>query len=158
MGVESTIIDCTGDIPRIMRPGAVSDDMVAASTGLQIFRTYRFVYDSDAGISIVPPEHIRVSGSHENHYAPKAKVYLDQQAIAGQGFIAHANIETPPGVIRLASPRDDEEFANILYSALREADAQGLSGVVVMQPIGRGIAVAIRDRLLRAAAGSDSRQ
>ena len=158
VGVESTIIDCTGDIPRILRPGAINDEMVTASTGLQIFHTYRFVYDSDAGISIVPPGHIRVSGSLENHYAPKAKVYLDQQAIVGQGFIAHANIETPPGVIRLASPREDEEFANILYSALREADAQGLSGVVVLQPIGRGIAVAIRDRLLRAAAGSDSRQ
>ena len=158
VGVESTIIDCTSDIPRILRPGAINDEMVTASTGLQIFCTYRFVYDSDAGISIVPPDNIRVSGSLENHYAPKAKVYLDQQPIAGQGFIAHANIETPPGVIRLASPRDDEEFANILYSALREADAQGLSGVVVLQPIGRGIAVAIRDRLLRAAAGSDSRQ
>ncbi len=101
---------------------------------------------------------IRVSGSLENHYAPAAKVLLSDPPTPGQGFIAHANIETPLGVIRLASPHDDEEFARILYSALREADAQGLSEVVVLQPIGTGIAVAIRDRLLRAAAGSDSRQ
>ena len=70
--------------------------------------------------------------------------------------IALAAIETPEGVIRLASPNDDEEFARILYSALRDADAQGLLEVVVVQPIGNGIAVAIRDRLARAANGRQS--
>jgi L-threonylcarbamoyladenylate synthase len=54
----------------------------------------------------------------------------------------------------LASPGSDEEFARVLYSALRAADEQGLAEVVVMQPIGIGIAVAIRDRLKRAAFGS----
>jgi L-threonylcarbamoyladenylate synthase len=78
---------------------------------------------------------------------------LCEDPIAGQGFIALAAIETPEGVIRLASPRDDVDFARILYSALREADAQGLAEVVVMQPIGIEIAVAIRDRLARAANG-----
>jgi len=73
--------------------------------------------------------------------------------LAGQGFIALKDIETPSGVIRLASPGDDEEFAQILYSALRAADAQGLLEVVVVQPIGTGIGVAIRDRLARAANG-----
>jgi L-threonylcarbamoyladenylate synthase len=73
--------------------------------------------------------------------------------LAGQGFIALKDIETPSGVIRLASPGDDEEFAQILYSALREADAQGLLEVVVIQPVGIGIGVAIRDRLARAANG-----
>jgi L-threonylcarbamoyladenylate synthase len=153
VGVESTIIDCTSDTPRILRPGAISDDAVAHSTGLQVFRTYRFV-DDGAGISIVSPrDEIRVSGSLENHYAPAAKVLLCETPTAGQGFIAHVSIPTPEGVIRLASPHDDEEFARTLYSALREADAQGLTEVVVMQPIGIGIAVAIRDRLARAANG-----
>jgi len=73
--------------------------------------------------------------------------------LPGQGFIALASIQTPPGVIRLASPADDEEFAQVLYAALRAADAQGLREVVVTQPIGIGIAVAIRDRLARAANG-----
>jgi L-threonylcarbamoyladenylate synthase len=154
VGVESTIIDCTGDTPRILRPGAISDDMVSQSTGLDVFRTYRFVTTDSAGFEVVKEaEEIRVSGSLENHYAPAAKVFLCETPTAGQGFIAHANIETPAGVIRLASPRNDEEFARILYSALREADAQGLSEVVVSQPIGIGIAVAIRDRLARAANG-----
>jgi L-threonylcarbamoyladenylate synthase len=104
-------------------------------------------------VSVDGGDSIRVSGSLENHYAPAATVLLCEVPIAGQGFIAHKNIETPTGVVRLASPSSDEEFAQILYSAFREADAQGLSEVVVVQPIGVGIAVAIRDRLARAANG-----
>jgi L-threonylcarbamoyladenylate synthase len=104
-------------------------------------------------LSVDGGDEIRVSGSLENHYAPAAKFLLCEIPIAGQGFIAHKSIETPSGVIRLASPGDDEEFAQILYSALRDADAQGLGEVVVVQPIGNGIGVAIRDRLVRAANG-----
>jgi L-threonylcarbamoyladenylate synthase len=140
VGVESTIIDCTGLLPRVLRPGAISTAMIEEVTGLN-------------AVSVDGVDAIRVSGSLENHYAPAAKVLLCEIPIAGQGFIAHKNIETPQGVIRLASPGDDEEFAQILYSALREADAQGLLEVVVVQPIGIGIGVAIRDRLARAANG-----
>ena len=140
VGVESTIIDCTGLLPRVLRPGAISTAMIEEVTGL-------------IALSVDGGDELRVSGSLENHYAPAAKVLLCEVPMAGQGFIAHKNIETPQGVIRLASPSDDEEFAQILYWALREADAQGLSEVVVMQPIGIGIAVAVRDRLARAANG-----
>jgi L-threonylcarbamoyladenylate synthase len=55
------------------------------------------------------------------------------------------------GVVRLAAPKSNEEFARVLYSALRAADEQGLETVVVAQPMGDGIAIAIRDRLKRAA-------
>jgi L-threonylcarbamoyladenylate synthase len=140
VGVESTIIDCTGLLPRVLRPGAISTAMIEEVTGLK-------------ALSVDGVDEIRVSGSLENHYAPAAKVLLCEVPIAGQGFIAHKNIGTPQGVIRLASPSDDEEFAQILYSALREADTQGLLEVVVVQPIGIGIGVAIRDRLARAANG-----
>jgi L-threonylcarbamoyladenylate synthase len=57
----------------------------------------------------------------------------------------------------LAAPTTHEEFARVLYSALRTADEQGLETVVVAQPTGDGIAVAIRDRLKRAAFGSTKR-
>jgi L-threonylcarbamoyladenylate synthase len=140
VGVESTIIDCTGESPRILRPGAISSDMIEKSTGLSVATT-------------AEKENIRVSGSLEAHYAPAAKVFLCETPVAGQGLIAHANFATPDGVIRLASPQSDEEFGRILYSALREADAKGLAEVVVVQPIGMGIGVAIRDRLRRAANG-----
>ena len=138
VGVESTIIDCTGSAPSVLRPGAISVAMIEESTGLKTTQS---------------DKEIRVSGSLENHYAPIAKVLLREIPVPGQGFIAQVNIKTPPGVIRLASPSDDESFARILYSALREADAQGLKEVVVIEPIGMGIAVAIRDRLARASNG-----
>jgi L-threonylcarbamoyladenylate synthase len=136
VGVESTIIDCTGTSPRVLRPGAISIEMIEECSGLEIEKSEEF--------------EIRVSGTLESHYAPNAKVFLTETPIAGQGLIAYASIETPTGVIRLASPRNDEEFAQILYSALREADARGLREVVVCQPIGIGIGVAIRDRLSKA--------
>jgi len=138
VGVESTIIDCTGAAPSVLRPGAISMAMIEECTGLKTTQS---------------DKEIRVSGSLENHYAPVAKVLMCETPLPGQGFIAHSSIKTPEGVIRLASPSDDEEFARVLYSALREADAQKLSEVVVIPPTGIGIGVAIRDRLGRAAMG-----
>ena len=153
VGVESTIIDCTGSAPRVLRPGAITNGMIVDSTGNKIFKKSGKVADSIDGVNVKSDPTIRTSGSLENHYAPAAKVLLSKTPTAGQGFIALSNIETPLGVIRLASPQDDGEFARILYSALREADAQGLLEVIVVQPTGIGIAVAIRDRLARAANG-----
>jgi L-threonylcarbamoyladenylate synthase len=143
VGVESTIIDCTGDVPRILRPGAVTVAMIEQSTGLSV---------SNDGKAVDIPV-IRVSGSLDSHYAPVATVVLDQSPTASQGFIAMANVATPDGVVRLAAPATHEEFARVLYSALRAADQRGLETVVVQQPTGDGIAVAIRDRLKRAAHG-----
>ena len=137
VGVESTIIDCTGDVPKILRPGAITEEMIELSTGLDVL-------DAD-GVAI------RVSGSLESHYSPIANVLLDQSPLAGQGFIAMADVASSAGVIRLAAPTTHDEFARVLYSALRAADEQGLSTVVVAQPGGNGIAIAIRDRLMRAA-------
>ena len=147
VGVESTIIDCTGDVPKILRPGAITAQMIADSTGLEVAGqgSVDAVVDSNA---------IRVSGSLEAHYAPAATVVLDQSPVAGQGFIAMADVVAGDGVVRLAAPKTHEEFARVLYSALRAADEQGLETVVVAQPVGDGIAVAIRDRLKRAAFGS----
>jgi L-threonylcarbamoyladenylate synthase len=141
VGVESTIIDCTGDTPKILRPGAITVEMIEQSTGLTVVG------------SVEEPE-IRVSGSLDSHYAPAATVVLDQSPVAGQGFIAMADVVAAEGVVRLAAPRTHEEFAQVLYAALRAADEQGLSTVVVQQPVGDGIAIAIRDRLKRAARGS----
>jgi L-threonylcarbamoyladenylate synthase len=147
VGVESTIIDCTGDTPKILRPGAITAQMIAESTGLKV------VGQSSDGAA-VDSNAIRVSGSIEAHYAPAATVVLDQSPVAGEGFIAMADVVAAEGVVRLAAPNSYEEFARVLYSALRAADAQGLTTVVVAQPQGDGIAVAIRDRLKRAAFGS----
>ena len=143
VGVESTIIDCTGELPRILRPGAVTEEMIKASTGLSVIMSN----------NLQETENIRVSGSLEKHYAPAAKVLLDQNPVAGQGFIADSRRVTPTGVTRLAAPKNVDEFARDLYTALRKADELGLQEVVVEQPQGDGIAIAIRDRLSRAARG-----
>jgi L-threonylcarbamoyladenylate synthase len=142
VGVESTIIDCTGDVPKILRPGAVTAQMIAQCTGLDV------VGSVDAAVDI---DVIRVSGSLDSHYAPMATVVLDQTPLAGQGFIAMADVVAADVVVRLAAPTTHDDFARVLYAALRSADEQGLATVVVQQPQGDGIAVAIRDRLKRAA-------
>jgi L-threonylcarbamoyladenylate synthase len=141
VGVESTIIDCTGPTPRILRPGGITVEMIKESTGIT---------------PVIPTdtqEEIRVSGSLEKHYSPVAQVVLDITPIAGQGFIALSDSKTPEGVTRLAAPTNTEEFARDLYAALRKADEMGLAEVVVEQPQGDGLAIAIRDRLERASKG-----
>jgi L-threonylcarbamoyladenylate synthase len=157
VGVESTIIDCTGDAPKILRPGAITSQMISESTGLSVGGKFVYTDDDLPGISVngkaVDSNAIRVSGSLEAHYAPAATVVLDQSPVAGQGFIAMADVVAGEGVVRLATPKTHEEFARVLYSALRAADEQGLVTVVVAQPAGEGIAVAIRDRLKRASNG-----
>ena len=147
VGVESTIIDCTGQLPKILRPGAITIEMIEEVSGLKVSDS------TDKKSDVFKQEDIRVSGSLENHYAPKAKVFLDQQPVDGSGFIALESINTPDGVIRLAAPESVQEFARVLYSALREGDHQGLSSIYIDQPSGDGLAIAIRDRLSRSAKG-----
>ncbi len=142
VGVESTIIDCTQPSPIILRHGAITEEMIEASTGLHVINDE--VHD------------IRVSGSLDKHYSPKAKVILNARAESGEGFLALSSIPTPKGAIRLASPSSVDEYARMLYSALRAADTQGLARIVVIPPEGDGLALAIRDRLLRASRGRES--
>jgi L-threonylcarbamoyladenylate synthase len=138
VGVESTIIDCTGSNPHILRPGAITQAMIEDVTGLKV---------TDA------ENEIRVSGSLENHYAPQANVVLDTNPQLGDGYIAMSDKPTPAGVIRLASPKTVEEYARTLYSSLRDADSQKISRICIDQPSGDGLAIAICDRLQRAARG-----
>ncbi len=137
VGVESTIIDCTGKSPRILRLGAITSEQIALLVG--------HISNSDG------QNEIRVSGLLESHYSPRAKVILDSTPKPGQGLIALAGVESPEGAIRLASPRSVEAFANEFYAALRAADKKNLEVVVVIPPEGDGLAEAIRDRAERAA-------
>ena len=138
VGVESTIIDCSSESPKILRPGAISAEMIEESTGIVLEE--------------VGETKIRVSGSDKQHYAPKAKVIVDGQSQRGEGLIAMSEVTTPEGVIRLAEPKSVEEYARVLYSALRMSDTQNLQTVRIIPPTGQGLAVAIRDRINRAAA------
>jgi L-threonylcarbamoyladenylate synthase len=137
VGVESTIIDCTTQSPIILRPGAITHSMIKDATGIEPDATNKV--DTKA------------SGLLESHYSPSAKVILDQTPQAGDGFIALSEIKTPEGVIRLAEPKNNTEYAKVLYQALREGDNFGLTTICVYSPTNGGIADAINDRLKKAA-------
>jgi L-threonylcarbamoyladenylate synthase len=142
IGLESTIIDCTEKSPSILRPGAITLEMVVEVVDKKI----------EANRST---RSIKASGLLANHYAPKAKVRLDMPAKPGEGFIAMASIPTPEGAYRLASPVDVEEFARFLYESLRNGDRINLKEIKVMLPEGDGLASAIKDRLIKSSLGKE---
>jgi L-threonylcarbamoyladenylate synthase len=135
VGVESTIVDCTGDHPAILRLGAITISQIEQVSGLSVVEANTAV---------------RAPGTLEQHYSPTAKVVLDEMPHLGDGLIAMDSIATPEGVVRLAAPATVEEYAHELYAALRRADSLGLPTVYVMSPTGDDLAAAIRDRLIRA--------
>ena len=136
VGVESTIIDCTRSLPRILRLGAITQSMIEEITSI----------DPDADLA-----EIRVSGSLARHYSPRAKVLIDVAPQPGDGLIALSEFSAGPEVVRLTAPTSTEEFARTLYGAFRKADSLGIERVVVIVPKGDGLALAIRDRVSRAA-------
>jgi L-threonylcarbamoyladenylate synthase len=141
VGVESTIINCTQNKPSILRPGAVSKEMIEDTLGITI----------DLNSSNSEGMQIKAAGLLESHYAPNAKVFLTGSPTLGDGFIALDSFATPTGAVRVAAPKTNEEYAQVLYEAFRLADIKGLRRVFVIPPIGGGIAVAIKDRLIKSA-------
>jgi L-threonylcarbamoyladenylate synthase len=138
IGIESTIIDCTNAEPRILRPGAITTEMLSS-------------FFNSAIKSSNSSFEIKVPGSMESHYSPRAKIYLDGSPALGDGFFALRSIPTPKGTIRLSSPINNEEFARVLYYSMHLADNLHLSRVYIVPPSGDGLATAILDRLIRAA-------
>ncbi len=142
VGVESTIVDCTGSNPVILRPGKVTPEMIRTISGRELGQHSQ----------------TRAPGTLAAHYSPTARVRISTGDEIDQlppdervGIIAPATFPTPNGVVRLTAPHSDEEYAASLYRALREADSLGLHTVVAVPPQGEGLADAIRDRLHRAA-------
>ena len=140
VGIESTIVDCTGSAPIVLRRGAITE------------------IDIEAIIALSEQEsRVRAPGMLASHYAPDAKVQVitSTTEIArltpNSGLIALDSYETPANILRLASPSDEHEYARVLYSALRAADDNKCDVVYVIPPQGSGIAAAIRDRISRAA-------
>jgi L-threonylcarbamoyladenylate synthase len=141
VGVESTIINCTQNKPSILRPGAITKEMIEDSLGITI----------DLYTSYSESIQIKAAGLLESHYAPNAKIFLTGLPISGDGFLALNSFATPVGAVRVAAPKTNEEYAQVLYEAFRFADFKGLERVFVIPPIGGGIAVAINDRLIKSA-------
>jgi L-threonylcarbamoyladenylate synthase len=140
IGIESTILDCTGERPKIIRPGFITKEDIDCELGI--------LY-----VDQVIPSDIRSSGSFQKHYAPKCKVVLGDSILIGAGFLALSEIDTPSEMVRLASPATIEEFAHTLYSTFRKADREGLETLVVNPPKAEGLGVAILERLSKAVQG-----
>lgn len=139
-GIESTIIDCTDTRPKILRPGIITPELIECYTGISCNSSQNF-------------NGVIVSGMSLKHYAPKTRVLIDQPPEKGDGLIAEKDCPTPPGVIRIASPKNLYEYAKSLYESFEKADRLKVKNLCINLPKSdSGIAVAIKDRVYKAAA------
>jgi L-threonylcarbamoyladenylate synthase len=173
VGVESTVLDLSGDVPTILRPGAISLEMLQA-----ILPHVERRSSTERGQSAMPSP-----GMLERHYSPRAPLTLYEgeahEAVARLARAANAAIAAGArvgimaadedreamadlaglGVARVAiaylgSQRDLATVASRLYAVMRELDASGVDAMFVRDfPGDEGLATAIRDRLRRAAVG-----
>jgi L-threonylcarbamoyladenylate synthase len=138
VGVESTIIDATGSEPIILRHGGITAEDIESIVRLS-------QSESD----------VRAPGTLASHYAPNKELKLTTQSELLEktpgALIALSDIKTPIGFNRIATPKNANEYAQILYSSLRDADKSSEPVIYAVPPAGGGIAAAIRDRLNRAA-------
>jgi L-threonylcarbamoyladenylate synthase len=140
IGIESTIVECTGGAPMILRSGAVTKEEIEFELGISCIEN---LGGSD----------IKFSGVFQKHYAPKCRVIIGADSIEGAGFLALVGVETPIGMTRLATPTTTREFARILYATFRAADQSGFATLVVCLPLGQGLPVAIKERVEKATQG-----
>jgi L-threonylcarbamoyladenylate synthase len=142
-GLESTIVDATGDELVLLRPGAISSDTLESATGVRILRT--------PGDAAAP----RSPGQLKSHYAPRASIRLNVRSAApGEAFLGFGR-DMPHSTgprFNLSPAGDLIEAAANLFAGLRSLDASD-SAVIAVMPIPEyGLGEAINDRLRRAAA------
>lgn len=159
VGLESTVLSLTGDIPRLLRPGSVTLEQLEEALGRVLV---------DPAVLEQPEEGAKVSspGMKYKHYAPNARVILvkgDEGAFyryvnehAGKGVFVLAFDEDmqklPQPIVSLGSRNRPEEWAAALFAALRELDERGAEIVYVPSPPREGVGLAVYNRLIRAAA------
>lgn len=150
VGVESTIVDCTGSELVILRPGGVTSERIEELTG----RAVRIGRVATGG----------APGTLASHYSPRARVVIVEGAAVATRVAAELARgrrvgvlgEKPPddlpaGAVVLEPPRDADEYARVVYARLRAADDRGLDVVLAVPPVEIGIGTAVADRLRRAA-------
>lgn len=161
VGVESTIVDCTGERARVLRQGGITVGQLTDVLGYAPEVVLRVTSATDDG------DGVRAPGTLEAHYAPLARVELTPASkivdragtlLAGRiavGVLGLASMlpETlPDRTVLLGAPVSDEEYARSLYQRLRDADRRELGVVLAVLPADDGIGAAVCDRLRRAAA------
>lgn len=133
-GIESTVVDCTVEPPRILRPGAVARSDVEAAIG-------------ELGAGSAPER--RSPGMHPAHYAPRARLRLVDRLDGRPGLA----LRSLAGEGQIQMPDDPGAYAALLYRALHELDRLGLPEAFVEEPPSTPDWEAVRDRLRRAAHG-----
>lgn len=144
VGVESTVLDISSEMPRLLRAGSVTVEAIEAVLGQPL-----------AGAEIAPQDVLTSPGLLQSHYAPRARVRLnvvepepDEALLAfGPDVPAHRG-----PVYHLSVDGSLEEAAHRLYAGMRALDASGAACIAVMPIPATGIGLAIHDRLQRAAA------
>ena len=134
VGVESTIVDCSLEVPVVLRPGGITAEAIESIVALN---------NIDSGVSRAP-------GMLLAHYAPLCEVVLVENMQQAQGSLGDANSKYRI----LDASIDPISFASTMYSLLRQCDLDGIQKLVVVLPEPIGIGLAIRDRLTKAAHGS----
>ncbi len=145
-GIESTVVDVTGAVPRILRPGPIPAAMVARVAGVAEEA------GPVAGDAAAGP--LRSPGQLSRHYAPRTRLLL---VPPGQLPAMRRELEASGrryGMLEL--PDDPEQAAAVLYDRLHQLDAAGYALLLVCEPPDTPEWAAIRDRLRRAAAPPDA--
>ncbi len=149
LGIESTVVDMTAKIPRVLRPGNVSVDQLCEALGARVELA------TEHRQSISP-------GTSRSHYAPRTEVVLiSTDDLPTTLTTAHSrcvvlavsaiDITSPHDFI--AMPKDGEAYAARLYDALRQADALQAERIIIERPkLRSGVWEAIGNRLARASA------
>lgn len=150
-GLESTVVDATGEQIALLRPGAVTREAIESVLGEPVVRVDSLAVKDDVEI----PGPIRSPGQLSSHYAPRAKVRLDATEVRpGEALLAFgAPLPGAQRVENLSPSEDLIETAANLFAALRRLDATGVETIAVMPIPESGLGEAINDRLRRAAAG-----
>ena len=141
VGIESTIVDLSSEHSRILRPGAITAEMLAAYLSL-----------SDTVAAAAP----RVPGALASHYAPRTPCYRIPAELTAAPFpgqrIGLLALRRPDWQVAKfwPMPAQPEGYARALYAALHEADASNCQILLIALPPDEPAWAAIHDRLLRA--------
>jgi L-threonylcarbamoyladenylate synthase len=134
VGVESTVVDCTGEVPRILRPGGVSRGDIEATLG--------------APLGGMPPDEIRRSpGMYQRHYAPKSPLKLVEQLTEK---MAGLTFEAPLNPKQIKMPKSAGAYSSVLYDSLHKLDRMKITTIYVQEPPEGPEWEAVRDRLTKA--------
>lgn len=144
VGVESTVLDITGERPVLLRPGGITQEVLEEILNQKIMRA-----------SATAQGDLKSPGMLESHYAPGLPVRLNATSVDSAEALLAFGPNHPAGasrVINLSEKGDTVEAAARLFAALRELDDTSYTAIAVMPIPDIGLGVAINDRLRRAAA------